>query len=76
MVTKPVNLSKGRSRYGDINIKHRDPLSRIQYALDRKAAHSSGQIESQWKVKELVERHPKESASAIRTWMLEEYELE
>ena len=75
MSTKSGKSSKRSSRKGDITIKQRDPSWQLRHALGHKVGRNKKQYNrNRSKLVELVEKHPDESVSTIRTWMQEDTE--
>ena len=70
MSKKPSKLSKRGSRTGDITIKQSDPSGKLRHTLSHKVERNKKRYNrNRSKLVELVEKHPDESVSTIRTWI-------
>ena len=77
MSTKSGKPSKRSSRTGDITIKQRDPSGKLRHTLSHKVERNKKRYNrNRSKLVELVEKHPDESVSTIRTWMQGDGELD
>ena len=70
MSTKSGKPSKRSSRTGDITIKQGDPSGKMRHTLSQKVERNKKRYNrNRSKLVELVEKHPDESVSTIRTWI-------